>query len=104
MNVWLAEEEQFYIVTPGSGQFGGILSFVLIGPPQLFPFRPRPEVVETVCTVLILIPIEVKYSVQERLLPHHRPDSPREVWKPNQILHSSVIVFYNTCTRRLALT
>ncbi len=50
MNVWLAEEEQFYIVTPGSGQFGGILSFVLIGPPQLFPFRPRPEVVETVCT------------------------------------------------------
>lgn len=40
MNMWLAEEEQLYIVTPGSGQFGGILSFVLIGPRSYFLFAP----------------------------------------------------------------
>lgn len=47
MKMWLAEEEKLYIVTPGSGQFGGIL-FCSDWTPQLFPFRPRLEVVETV--------------------------------------------------------
>lgn len=68
MKMWLAEEEQPYIHSyTGLGPVRGNPLFCSDWTPQLFPFRPRLEVVETVCSYTYTY--RSKYSVQGQVLP-----------------------------------